>query len=424
MLITKIENIINYDMKNIIITLFLFIYINAFSQYNSVPYRDGNLFGISDAKGKIILKPQFNIIEVSSYDVLYFTGFTLNDNNITSSLIYNNKIIINNKDYDNYNCENELFEATKYIVNHNVSNFSDDKVRNLVHLYNKNGKAIIAEDCNFIGILENTDENKISNEVVVYYQTTNQKYSSFLYNKKQNKITNYYFKNSEYLEIDNNNDYDYRDKSITFTYIDQNNQGKKLTVLQESKGVKKIAEVAFEIKKTNDYERDYYGDVAVPFENHFEKNPTITSNDSIMDVMAHVEIAREFYYNPKKLQKIKVVPKKLSLEWSYIIKKNDKVGLKLTKDNQLIIPIAFDEILSTEIGGLYSCYLVKQNDNYGAYIYAYNENKRFEIAPIFKNKFLISDIDYFGDKNPLLKVYDQNGTFICYAKKDGTMFMK
>jgi hypothetical protein len=412
-------------MKKTIQILFLFSFINTFSQYNSVPFREGNLFGISDAKGKIILKPQFDIIEVSSYDILYFTGFNLNGKTITSSLIYNNKIILNNKDYDSYNCENELFEATKYIVNPRVSNFSDDKVKNIVHLYDKNGKAIIAEDCNYIGILENSDEKKISNEVLVYYQNADQKSSLFLYNKKLNKITNYYFQNSYFLEIDTNSSNDYRDKSITFTYVDQNNKGKKLTVLQESKGVKKIEEIDFEIKKNNDYEHDFYNDVvAIPEGDYYEKKPVITSNDSIIDVMGNVEIAREFYYNPKKIEQIKVVPKKLSLDWSHIIKKNDKVGLKLTKDNKIIIPIAYDEILSTELGGLNSCYLVKQNNKYGAQIYAYNEKERFEIAPVFKGKFLIADLDYFGDKNPLLKIYDENGLFYCYAKKDGTLFMK
>lgn len=412
-------------MKKAIQILFLFSFITIFSQHNSVPFREGNLFGISDAKGKIILKPQFDIIEVSSYDILYFTGFNLNGNTITSSLIYKNKIILSNKDYNSYNCENELFEATKYIVNPRVSNFSDDKVKNIVHLYDKTGKAIIAEDCNYIGILENSDDVKISNEVLIYYQTKNQKSSLFLYNKKLNKITNYYFKDSYFLEIDSNSSNDYRDKSITFTYVDQNNKGKKLTVLQESKGVKKIEEIDFEIKKNNEYGRDYFGsEVAIPEGDYHEKKPVITSNDSIIDVMGKVEIAREFYYNPKKVEKIKVVPEKLSLEWSHIIKKNDKVGLRLTKDNKLIIPIAYDEILSTELGGLNSCYLVKQNNKYGAQIYAYNEKERFEIAPVFNGKFLIADLDYFGSKNPLLKIYDENGLFYCYAKKDGTLFVK
>lgn len=412
-------------MKKAIQILFLFSFITIFSQHNSVPFREGNLFGLSDAKGKIILKPQFDIIEVSSYAILYFTGFNLNGNTITSSLIYNNKIILNQKDYNSYNCENELFEATKYIVNARASNFSDDKVKDIVHLYDKTGKAILSEDCNFIGILENTDEKKISNEVLVYYQSTNQKYSAFLYNKKLKKITTYYFKNSDFLEINDNNTYDYNDKSITFTYIDQNNQGKKLTVLQESKGVTKIADVAFEIKKSNAHERDYFSsDVAIPEGDYHEKKPIISSNDSIIDVMGNVEIARTFYFNPKKVEQIKVVPKKLSLDWSHIIKKNDKVGLRLTKDNKLIIPIAYDEILSTELSGLNSCYLVRQNNKYGAYIYAYNEKERFEIAPVFKGKFLIADLDYFGNKNPLLKIYDENGLFYCYAKKDGTLFMK
>jgi len=412
-------------MKKIFKIIFLFISINAFSQHNSVPFREGNLFGISDAKGKIILKPQFDIIEVSSYDILYFTGFNLYGNTITSSLIYNNKIILSNKDYNSYNCENELFKATKYIVNPRVSNFSDNKVKNLVHLYDKTGKAIIAEDCNYIGILENSDDVKISNEILVYYETTNQKSSLFLYNKKLNKITNYYFQDSYFLEIDNNSSNDYRDKSITFTYVDQNNKGKKLTVLQESKGVKKIKEIDFEIKKNNEYKRDFYGnEIAIPEGGFNEKKPIITSTDSIIDVMGNVEIAREFYYNPKKIEKIKVVPKKLSLDWSHIIKKNDKVGLRLTKDNKLIIPIAYDEILSTELGGLNSCYLIKRNNKYGAYIYAYNEKERFEIAPVFKGKFLIEDLDYFGNKNPLLKIYDENGLFYCYAKKDGILFMK
>lgn len=400
------------------------MFSNAFSQNKSVPYRVGNVFGISNEKGKIIIKPQFDIIEVSTYDTFYFTCFNFNQGITTSSLIYNNKIIINNKDYNNYFGENELFTAKKYFVNPKKSNYSDDKVKAIVHLYNKDGKAIISEDCNFIAVLENSDELKISNEILVYYENASKKYSLFLYNKKLKKITNYYFENSEFLEIDNNQNYDYTNKSITFTYVDKNKKGKKLSLLQESKGVTKVSEVDFEVKYKADSNREHFDNVAVPYFDDKNKKPILTSNDSIIDIIRNVEIDREFYFNPKKIEKIKIETEKLSLDWSYIIKKNDKVGLKLTRDNKIIIPIEYDEIFKTELGGLNSCYLVKKNNKFGAQIYAYNVENRFKIEPVFNNMFLISDLNYFGEKNPLLKVYDENGLFFCYAKKDGTLFAK
>ena len=372
----------------------------------------------------MIINPEFDILEVSSYNDLYFTGYNLSENRATSSLIYKNKIIIHNKEYNNYFIENELFTATKYIVNPKKSNYSDDRVKENVYLHEKEGKSIVSEDCNYIAILENTDNQKISNEVVIYYETITKKNSLFLYNKKQKKITEYLFKNADLLEVNSNENYNYMDKSITFTYVDNKNKGKKLTLLQESKGVTKVSEVDFEVKYKADSNREHYDNVAVPNFDDENKKPIITSNDSVIDVIRKIEIARDFYFNPKKIEKIKLITEKLSLDWSYILKKNDKVGLKLTKDNKIIIPIAYDEIFLTEMSGLNSCYLVKKGNKYGAQINAYNIENRFEIEPIFNNKSLISDLNFFGPKNPLLKIYDENGLFYCYAKKDGTLFAK
>ena len=411
-------------MKKISQLLLLFVFSNTFSQPMSVPYKVGNLFGLSNEKGKMIINPQFDILEVSSYNDLYFTGYNLSDNRLTSSLIYKDKIILLNKEYNTYDNENELFRAKKYVLNPKKDNFSVDKVKQIVHLYDNKGNPIIKEDCKYIGILESNNATNISNEVLIYYETANENTSLLIYNKKQKKITKYFFQNVNLIEVSGNQYYNPNDKSTTFIYLDKNQKGKKLTLLEEPKGIKTVSEVDFEYIMTKGMESNSYDDVRVPGSEYKKKQLINSSNDSIIESIKSIQVAREFYYNTKKVEKIKVDTEKLNLEYSYIIKKNDKVGLKLTKDNKIIIPIDYDEIFLTEMSGLNSCYLVKKGHKYGAQINAYNVENSFEIEPVFNNMFLVSNLNYFGLNNPLLKIYDENASFYCYAKKDGTLFAK
>ena len=410
-------------MKSIFALLLCVTHFSFFGQNTSVPYRVGNLFGLQDSKQKMVIKPQFDIIEVVNFGTLFYVGYNLNNGNPISSVLFEDKVILKDKPYRDYNIENELIIATKYIIRSNAYSYtnSEKNYTSIVHLYDKKGNPIIEEDCKYIDILSNTDAIKTSNEVLIHFKDHNDKYSAVLYNKKLKKITTYYIDKSDYLDIKFNENYDFRDKSITYIFRDTDGKGKKLILLPESTGIKTLLkeDIAIAPKKENEYDHDY---TAVAEGDYYQRNKTITKNDSIILSYNKVEMFREYFYYPKKIEKVKFQYEKNDGTWAYIIKRNDKLGLKSAIDNTLKIPAEYDEILRAEIGGPNSCFLLKKNGKYGAKVFGMKKN--IAIEPVFDTVFLIEAKDYFGEDNPLLKVYDKEGNFFCYAKKDGTLFYR
>lgn len=117
-----------------------------------------------------------------------------------------------------------------------------------------------------------------------------------------------------------------------------------------------------------------------------------------------------------------MLQKEISKDWAYIIKKDNKVGLRLLHNNKLEIPILYDEILIAEFVGHSNCYLLKKNNKYGASISEFKND--VYIKPIFDQLFLVEKPHFFGNKSPLLKLFNDDGTFYAYAKADGTIFVK
>lgn len=294
------------------ITLLLLLAVNfkGVSQHNSVPFRVGNLFGISDSLGTIKIEPKFDVVDVNSRNDLYFIGYNLGTNQ--STLIYNDKEILPKTVYRNFYIENELVIAIKYVVLNTTNRYYERDFDEINHLYDKSGKPIIIEDCNFISTIENADDVKVSNEVLFYFQTkADKKYSLILYDKKKHKIVKTYIDKSDYLDINFNGNYDYRDKSYSFVYRDKNGQGKKITLLNESKGITQFKEEPFTIKANDADENSYdYYDVAAPYYESKPKKVINSNNDSVISIWRKLEIKRDFYYKPRQIEKYLCFKKK------------------------------------------------------------------------------------------------------------------
>lgn len=409
-------------MKVFTIVILLLISFVGNCQYNSVPMKVGDLFGISDSLGNIKIKPKFDVVDVITYEDLYFVGYDLKTNK--SSLIYNDKEVLVNTDYRSFIIENELILATKYNIL-KISNYHSEKnFEEINHLYDQNGKPIVSEDCKFIAIVENADDTKISNEVLLYYQTKiDNKFSLVLYNKKKSKIVKTYIDKSSFFEVNYNGDLDYRNRSHSFIFRDKKGLGKKITLVKESKGITQFTEEDYSIsnKEKNEYENPYgYYDIAVP---EFETKPKVdTKSDSVISSWRKVKIKRDFYYKSKEKEEVSIRTEKINTDWAYIIKKKRKVGLKLTRKNKLILPIKYDEILISEFVGHSNCYLLKRKNKYGASISGFGNN--IIIEPTFKNLFIVHKVHFFGNQSALLKLFNNDGTFYAYAKSDGTIFIK
>ena len=86
--------------------VFLLIFQTLFSQEFYIPYRDGNLWGICNENGEIIIKPQYDKVEFDNgYDAKSSTIYTFNKDK--KGLIVNGKIIANSI-YDRIYTKNNI----------------------------------------------------------------------------------------------------------------------------------------------------------------------------------------------------------------------------------------------------------------------------------------------------------------------------
>lgn len=404
--------------------LAIFFQTNLFGQTISAPYRVGNKFGISDQNGKILISAQFDIVEIESYKETYFQGFTFQENAVLSSFIYKNKIVLSNQKYNNYYLSEDLILATKYKSGRLSSYHSEgeDYYTEYEHLYTKEGKIIISEDVLRIYV-HNVDEEKKLNQVVISTTDKNKKYSLFLYDKKLKKITKIFFEKSDYLKVKFNVENDYRDKSIVYTFKDVTGKGKQIKIDVVKDVIQLISSEDFDLnpKRSNNREigDDYFSDgdlvvVEPGFEEKKQINPL-----AILDIR-RIEIKSHFYYSPKTVEEIQFVNFRLTDE-CYVLEKNGKKGMYYANPiNDFIIPQEYDEILNTEMAGYGGNFLLKKNNKYGYYISGMSEN--YFIEPVFDKIPLIEIQDYFGKNQPLIKLFDENNKFFCYADKTGKLY--
>ena len=412
-------------MNRIVLFFLVFAFqTTLFGQTVSVPYRVGNKFGISDQNGKILIPAQFDVVEVESYKETYFQGFTFQENAVLSSFIYKNKIVLSNQKYNNYYLSEDLILATKYKTGRLSSYHSEgeDYYTEYEHLYTKEGKIIISEDALSVYV-NNVDEEKKLNQVLISTTDKNKKYSLFLYDKKLKKITKTFFEKSDYLKVKFNVENDYRDKSIVYTFKDVTGKGKQIKIDVVKDAIKLISSDDFDLNPQRSSNReigdDYFRDAdLVMVEPGFEVKKQI-SPLAILDIKK-IEIKSDFYYLPKKVEEIRSLSDKLNPESCYILEKDGKKGMYYIHKNALLIPQEYDEIVKTDMPGHSGGFLLKKNNKYGFYISRMSEN--YFIEPIYDKIPLIDKLDYFGENQPLIKLFDENNKFFCYADKTGRLY--
>lgn len=102
--------------------------------------------------------------------------------------------------------------------------------------------------------------------------------------------------------------------------------------------------------------------------------------------------------------------------------KDNKQGLYQVYSKSFVIPIAYDEIIFANFDGRNGGHILRNGSKYGVYIYDYPKSKTIE--PIFDKMPLLVNYNYFGEKKPLFKLYDDTGKLFCYANENGTLFYK
>lgn len=396
---------------------------NTFCQPIYVPYRVGNKFGIADENGKVIIKPQFDFMKTAWGSNTSFLGYTVTDSSVLSSLIYNNKIIISKQKHDYYYFYHGLFLAYEYKVLNKNADMNGDNIRQRNHLYNTDGLKVVNGNFKTINLFSELDRDGLMNEVLLFTEDVNNKYSLHIYNRKLKKISRSYFTNSNYFDMDHHQSYNYWDTSVSFTYRDATGKGRKIKLTKKGKAFAKVMDKAVHISdKEEPYDdRVDMADIAADYPERYEPKPTI-SEDSIVLKARKVKIKSSYTYEPRQEEEIYFIQETFDINDKYIAVVNGKVGLKNSQTDTFIIKPKYSEIMTAEIHQQHGGYIVRNGNKYGFYIYNYPNDTIIE--PIFDKIALVENVNYFKKDGFLLKLYDQNGKLFCYANQNGKLFYR
>lgn len=406
-------------------TIIAFLSVSiGIAQQVSVPYRIGTKFGVATTDGKMILAAEYDIVEPETYnEYSYYVAYKLADNGNLSTLIYKDKIILKDKNYSSYYINNALIKAIEYKVLSKSNRYNDANHSEIEHLYDLKGKKIFEGDYKSISIIDDIDEaNKIS--TLLIYTHNNDDYESlYLFDKKLKKITKTFIENARPIMANFNYTENYQDRSITNNYIDKNGIGKQMILeLKDNKiAIKSETNINFKAENNRINDREFgFSDVKVPNEPAL---PILNSTEEKkIFTVRKIERKLGFYYLPKKIEELKISNFSLKEDEQFIVSKDNKQGLYTVYSKTYSVPVMYDEIIFADFEGRNGGYVLRNGDKYGVFIYSYPIQKIVE--PLFDKIPLLVNFNYFGEKKPLFKLYDNDGKLFCYANETGKLFYK
>ena len=401
--------------------LFVILFVTSHAQEVGVPYRVGDKFGISNRAGQIFIAPEFDLVVPRQEDkITYFNCHKFVGNEVLTSLVYQNKIIIKDKKHHFFYREGRFFLGCDYRPKRKYNRVLQDEIDEFQTLYDAKGNRVFTTDYKSISILDALDEKNELNEVLMVTTDMDNLYSMFVYNLKQKKVTRIFFDKSSYLELRYNGEYRPNDNSILVTYKDINNQGMQAVIDLVNNQIKAIETKPFAIKTKNEY-ADYDTAVEV-IDSDFRIVEQPKTSQKRIDQWQSITTKHKFYWELSKPEQIVFRRESIRPENGYLVEENGKMGYYNTGYKKLMVPIQYDEIYKASFSGSNGGYVLRNGSKYGLYIYDHPENKI--IAPIFDKIPILVDYDYFKSKDPLIKVYDENGTFFCYANGEGILYYK
>lgn len=397
------------------------------AQQTSVPFRVGDKFGLSNQEGKLILNPQFDILEPDNFKVKNcFVGYNFTDGKITSHYILENKILLKDQIFDSYYNYGYLILAYDYLVDDRHKNVSlDFEVPQDVQLFTKQGKPLFKEKMDYISLNDDMHEPAFlekSNHVLIFAIKKNKNFDLHLFDKKQDKIVQTYIKNATSLDINHSSNGNNDDYSVTYIIRDETKEVRKIKIQSQKGKILMVSNELFTFQPPKRERDNYHDDVMVPNEGYERMPSRMAEGQSKLDKIQKINIKRGFYFLPKKQEAIFFSMQKMEQNSDYLVSENGKVGFYSKSYNKLIVPTLYDEIYLADFEGRNGGYVLRNDKKFGLFIYDYPNNKTIE--PVFEKTPLLVNYDYFNKKDPLIALFDENGLFFCYANQDGLMYYK
>jgi len=389
-------------MKKLITAAILLLSINnSFSQSVLVPYRVGDKFGFADLKGKMVIPADYD------YPILrqsYPKGFFCADKNGKTTVISNNKIIIQDSECSDFEIhENKFISAKKekvFIENKSFKTREEYldylKRRKYVSLFNLKGENVYLENFKAMRVLDTAGVSIKSKAFCKYIAFISSNFdnqiSIFIYDCDLQKITDWLAKDYHSIEIAERSYYgEKREFRVKKTPEDSEEKikleydGKKF-ILNSIKPKKPNKEAEYVTdREPADAEGSWgeYGpvvEVSDGFGDKYSSNPLGSNKIQQRYISTHFKIADgKIYYLETEYKKDTIV-KEINLPYPFenaqIENKNRSLELFTSNEKKVISQ---------------NLVLYKSNNKYGILI-----SDTIHIKPIYDS---IIYINYYSNKN-------------------------
>lgn len=400
-----------------------------------IPYRTGELFGLVDNSGKLIVEPQFDVLELNYGDNDFWQGYKYKNANAFSTLIYKGKIILENQEYGDYHINREFIKAGKYVLTPNNTKYEwEDDFYTRYNLFTYSGKKLFAEDQ--IDILESFHEfEKISAEMddlLIGSFDANERFTLQLYNKKSEKFTRTILSKVKFEKK-----FSAADRAVSIIYNTNDGKRKQIDIQQDKKTFKVNSDKEIEplpdengkLLGMENKDRGMWGGEAVPPQRRSKEEYSPQEGETVKKSIREAKYKGRKYFLPKKNSELSFTEKRFDGReyYHFSVFKDGKQGLKLYNRGEVteVLPTTYDEIFWGDWDNWLQGYVLKTGDKYalivrnakpGGQIPDITTEAVFDLFP------MVVRMNYGQEGFVLIKLFDENGNFVCYADQSGKKY--
>lgn len=397
--------------KNIFTVIITFIIclcatITAVAQDFYIPYRQGSLFGLVNQENKIKLKAKYNVLDVLDASGTWFAGYYHNGNKQRADIINNNKVIIKNSDF------NQFILRKDYILA-----YKDGDDNNHQNIYSFKGKKILPGDKKAINAIPNHNRNTKKTQYLFWVHESDGTISTYIYNPEIEKITQTLFERKLVIE-GNWYELDY-DINVEFILKESENKGTKIIISRNTDNFSITSSSDIEITPRQEATDYPFGGYGVPEPAHSDYHTNTNKNDAF--VPKKITIASPKPHQKTKSDSIEYQTFRQENHLTKIFKEGNFQGIKNKSNELILIPAVYDEIIFLD-SSQFTCILKKDN-KYG-FAYYLEKDKQAVVEPVFDLLPFPIIKSYGNDKMILIRLFDKEGKFYCYANEKGELFLK
>jgi len=394
--------------KHLLISLLCLIYaFNSVAQSTLVPYRVGDKFGLSNLKGEIQLRPEFDAISQLYAKTNCFNAYKISEKSSVVSFIHNDKIVIRDQPFVNYRIDDN------FIYGFQPADARYNKIResNLnTHLFHLDGKPVFPKSIQFLTFLGTYEHLEHSNEMLMLLVDRDAQFKVVVWDKQHKKIKTTVADRFSYIS----HNYWRQSKTrgeLTLRYADAKKKKweMRLTIDLGEISINEPVEFLPESDEgDNAASMEGLGMLDNPISAHPEAKPQ-TQTQPQPEEFIYLGASTTDYSYPKKVEYMyRRVGKQSPRDRFIMFKEGNYVGLKTDKDS-IILEAKYDAIYP---GQLYS-YVVQKDNKYGLLLL--NRQPNLFIEPQFDYIPIISNWLYLKEDGYIFKLFDEDGRFVCYA---------